>query len=135
MENTDKKNDMKKTLIICGSAVLVAAIALVCVLTLGNGANSNTSEDAVLIDGEMTFEDFCFEMKEDLPQETMDEVNRLYEEVKQAMKDGDMEKVEKVYTQLAELDVYDYSNVDTFQVTDGAASYSMDAVSNGDWED
>lgn len=134
MENTDKKSDMKKTLIICGSAVLVAAIALVCVLTLGNGGNSSTNGD-VLFEGEMTFEDFCLGMKKDLPEETMEEVKRLYEEAKKAMKDGDMEKVEKVYTELANLDVYDLSNTDNFQIIDGTASSDMEAETSGNWGD
>lgn len=117
-QETKQNNGNKKTLIICGSAVLVAAIALVCVLILGGGNSDNMS----FMDGEMTFEAFCFGIKEDVPQETMDEVKRLYEQAKQAMKDGDQAKLNKVYEDLDELNIFDYSNLDTgFETTDGTA--------------
>lgn len=113
-QETKPKNDMKKTLIICGSAIVVAAIALVCVLVLAGNGNSGVSDitsGTIMNGGEMTFEDFCFGMKEDLPQETMDEVKRLYEEAKQAMKEGDMDKLDEVYQELDSLDVFDFSNI------------------------
>lgn len=112
-QETKPKNDMKKTLIICGSAIVVAAIALVCVLVLTGNNNSGLAEinGTLMNGGEMTFEDFCFGMKEDLPQETMDEVKRLYEEAKQAMKEGDMDKLDEVYQELDSLDVFDFSNI------------------------
>lgn len=130
-----KQSDNKKTLIICGSAVLIAAIALVCVIVLGGGANSGMDEDMGLFGGELTFEDFCLGMKKDLPEETMNEVKRLYEEAKQAMKDGDVKKIEKVYEELASLDVYDDSGFGALDVSDGTASSGMEAEPTGNWGD
>lgn len=111
-QNTEGNNQMKKTLIICGSILAVAIIAIVCIILL-TGQNQNQTEmlnGTMLMDpSEMTFEEFCMGMKKDLPQETMDEVKRLYEEMQKAFEDEDMDKVNDIYEQLDQLDVYDFS--------------------------
>lgn len=112
-QNTEGNNQMKKTLIICGSILAVAVIAIVCIILL---TNQNQNQNEVLNDGmvmdpsEMTFEEFCMGMKKDLPQETMDEVKRLYDELQKAQENNQIDRVSEIFEELNQLDVYDFGN-------------------------
>jgi flagellar basal body-associated protein FliL len=116
LTNTKGSNQTKKTLIICGSIVIVAVIVMVCIFMLQGKKNTNNMEimdnGAFLSGSEMSFEDFCMGMKKDLPQETMDEVKRLYDAMKQAEKDKDMDRIGEIFEELAQLDVFDNSGFD-----------------------
>lgn len=116
-------NQTKKTLIVCGSIVIVAVIAMVCIFVLQGKKNTNNMaimDNGMIMGGsEMSFEQFCMGMKEDLPQETMDEVKKLYDEMKQAEKDKDMDRVGEIFEELAHLDVFDTNG---FDMVPGGAS-------------
>lgn len=122
-QNSNGNNQMKKTLIICGSILAVAVIALVCIMILTNQKTPNQAEmlnGGMLMDpSEMTFEEFCMGMKKDLPQETMNEVKRLYEVLQKAFEDEDMDKVNEVYKELEQLDVYDFSQFEDMGLDGG----------------
>lgn len=109
--NQSKESSTKKILIICGSVVLVALIAMVCVFMLQgkkNTSNLESMDGNMIMDmSKLSFEDFSMGMKKDLPKETMDEVKRLYEKIIQASKDNKMDKVTELYDELFKLDVYD----------------------------
>ena len=106
------KNDIKKTIIICGTILVVVVIALVCVLVL----TGKPSAEPVLSDNpaaigadDMTFEQFTMGMKKDLPPETMEEVKRLYEQVQEAMEENETDKMQEAFEELNALDVFDMS--------------------------
>lgn len=92
---------MKKTIIIMGSLILAAIIALTLVLVL----KPQNKRPSMLRDmqTDMTFEQFTKSMKSDLPSETMDEVKELFEK----FKDADMEGKAEILNKLREMDVYE----------------------------
>lgn len=90
---------MKKTIIIMGSLVLVAVIALTLVIALKPKRQQNVPIEGRL---DMTFEMFTKSMKEDLSNETMDKVEELYKKFEK----GDMKVKAEVLKELREMGVY-----------------------------
>lgn len=133
-QNTEGNNQMKKTLIICGSILAVAVIAMVCIIILTN-QNQNQTEilnGGMMMDpSEMTFEEFCMGMKKDLSPEIMEEVRRLFDEMKKAYKNNQEERIGEIYEELNKLDVYDnHINLDMGDFDIGDIDFSdMDSGS------
>jgi hypothetical protein len=113
---TNEKTMIKKTMWICGGALLFALIALGCILIFTSGRSRNQMgmlEGDILAGlNEMTFEEFRSGMKADLSQETLDEVKRIFEQMQQAAVENDAEKVMQLYAELNQLDVYDFNPQD-----------------------
>ena len=148
------KSDIKKTIIICGTILVVVVIALVCVLVL-TGKPSPEAElpgnPSVIGAEDMSFEQFTMGMKQDLPPETMDEVKRLYEQVQKAMKENDTDKMSEAFEELSALGVFDESmmNMDSMdgviimdengnvldELPEGAIPIGGGAITIDEWED
>ena len=156
MENNEvkPKNDIKKTLIICGTVLAVVVIALVCVFVLTGkpSAEAGLSGNSGVIDaGDLSFEQFTMGMKQDLPPETMEEVKRLYAQVQKAMEENDTDKMSEAFEELNALDVFDESmmNMDSMEgviimdengnvldgLPEGAIPIGGGAIPIDEWED
>ena len=114
MKMGNQKRSRKKTLIVCVTTIAVVTIVLVCVLIINSSKTDTEDMDAVLMNSDMTFEEFCDGMKEDLSDEVMAEVEQLYEEAKQALEAEDNDALNEVYEKLAKLDVYEAGTVNDF---------------------
>lgn len=77
---------MKKTIIIMGSLVLVAIIALILVIALRGGDKAAGRGGRAKM--EITYEQFSQNLKDDLSQETLEEVEALFEELQDADTEG-----------------------------------------------
>jgi len=99
-------NNMKKTIIICVTLVLVTVLGLTAVIIIKNSQNKEEMQKINSI-GEMSYEDFTFGMKEDLSQEVIDEVKSLYYDFLQALENNDDKAINNVFDKLSKLDVYD----------------------------
>ena len=114
MKMGNQERSRKKTLIVCITTIAVVTIVLVCVLIINSSKTDTEDMDAVLMNSDMTFEEFCDGMKEDLSDEVMAEVEQLYEEAKQALEAEDNDALNEVYEKLAKLDVYEAGTVNDF---------------------
>lgn len=108
--NTSKKNEYKKLIIICSTIALVAAMALVGVLVLKNNSSKSDYEMmGDLSDFEMTYEDFAYGLKEDMSADEQAQVEALYNEFLEASKNNDENAMMDIFARLDELDLYDES--------------------------
>jgi len=106
--NTPQNKENKKLIIICATTVIVAALALVTVLVL----KSNSSKSDFKIYGDlseftMTYDDFTYGMKEDLPADVEEQIKNLYDEFLVASENSDDTAMIKIFDELDKLDVYD----------------------------
>ena len=96
---------MKKTLIICGTIVLVAIIALAAVLVLkSDGMDKGGYDDKALRElPDMTYEEFTKGMSADLSREVQAEVDMLYEQYQ----DADQQRRAEIFRELKGLGIYE----------------------------
>ena len=110
MENTniEQKGENKKLIIICAAIVLVAALALTTVLILKNNSSKNDfSMQGDISKLQMTYEDFTFGMKDNLPAEVEEKVKSLYDDFVAASEKNNPEAIVKIFDELNKLDVYE----------------------------
>jgi len=103
---------MKKTLIICGTTILVAVIALITTIVLkadGSATNKEYDKSKELKElPDMTYEEFTKGMSKDLSREVLAEVDALFEEYQSA----DQERRNEIFTDLYYLGVYEGKEYD-----------------------
>jgi hypothetical protein len=106
---------MKKTLIICGTIVLAAVIALVLVVVLKADDTAAVPEKGDMEKGQkvrefvdMTYEEFTKGMDENLSYEVQTQVDALYEEYQGA----DQERRALIFRELLGLGVYEGKSLD-----------------------
>jgi len=114
---------MKKTLIICGTFVLVAVIALVTVIVLkadGPGTDEGYDKGEKFREmPDMTYEEFTKGMKKDLSRELKAEVDALFEEYQTA----DQDRRSEIFTDLYSLGVYEGKEYDKEQYDKEKSDY------------
>lgn len=86
---------MKKTIIICISLVLVASMALVGIILLKN--NGNKGDDSGKGKAVMTYEEFTKSVRTDLSNEVKEEIQKIYDEYKNAKDEETRSAVLKRY--------------------------------------
>lgn len=112
------KKQGTKTMLICVAAIVISlAVFLVIAFrssylnNLNKQGSSEIEEEANaeasgLISG-LTFEDFTYGMRDDLSDEQLQEVERIYDETMEAYKAGDIDRANELTEELYEMQVFE----------------------------